>query len=61
MIHVAIAKALSNRSAAIAACKCAWCGEDARTFKDEISGKEYLISGFCQSCQDKTFGGGEDE
>ena len=24
-------------------------------FRDEMSKKEYTISGFCQSCQDKTF------
>lgn len=24
-------------------------------FRDEISKKEYTISGFCQTCQDKTF------
>lgn len=25
-------------------------------FKDELSKKEYAISGLCQSCQDDTFG-----
>ena len=25
-------------------------------FKDELSKKEYKISGLCQKCQDKTFG-----
>lgn len=25
-------------------------------FHDDFSAKEYLISGMCQSCQDKTFG-----
>jgi len=28
-------------------------------FKDELSRKEYAISGLCQACQDKTFEGGE--
>jgi uncharacterized CHY-type Zn-finger protein len=28
-------------------------------FKDELSRKEYTISGMCQVCQDKVFGGGE--
>lgn len=35
---------------------CAWCGEPATKFKDDLSRKEYTISGFCQECQDKTFG-----
>ena len=35
---------------------CTWCGEKVTGFKDEISLKEYNISGFCQECQDKTFG-----
>jgi hypothetical protein len=26
-------------------------------FKDELSVKEFHISGLCQQCQDKTFGG----
>jgi len=35
---------------------CSWCGCPATVFKDELSRKEYTISGFCQKCQDKTFG-----
>ena len=35
---------------------CAWCGKPAIEFKDDLSKKEYTISGFCQDCQDKTFG-----
>ena len=35
---------------------CTWCGEPAIEFKDELSRREYSISGFCQKCQDKTFG-----
>ena len=37
-------------------------GEDGKTavpyltFRDEISAKEYGISGMCQSCQDSVFG-----
>jgi hypothetical protein len=31
------------------------CGEIAAEFKDEISRKEYSISGLCQKCQDETF------
>lgn len=34
---------------------CTWCGKTAVKFRDELSRKEYSISGFCQKCQDKTF------
>lgn len=36
--------------------KCVICGGDASKFKDDLSRKEYTISGMCQKCQDKTFG-----
>lgn len=35
---------------------CVFCGGAADEFRDEISAREYRISGICQSCQDKTFG-----
>jgi len=35
--------------------KCVWCGGEAKEFKDEISKREYAISGLCQACQDRTF------
>ena len=35
---------------------CAWCKQPATEFKDELSVKEYKISGLCQKCQDETFG-----
>jgi len=35
--------------------KCACCREPIGKFKDEISVREYKISGICQTCQDKTF------
>jgi len=37
---------------------CVFCHEhvDVMDFKDKLSMKEYLISGLCQGCQDKTFG-----
>lgn len=34
---------------------CLWCGELATNFKDELSIKEFGISGLCQVCQDKSF------
>jgi hypothetical protein len=45
---------------AIEAGNCPFCKEpiDLRTFKDEMSRKEFSISGLCQACQDEFFGGG---
>lgn len=34
---------------------CVMCGSDANHFADELSRKEYGISGMCQTCQDKAF------
>jgi len=56
----AIDKALTSitgkdRPTEIKAQRCVTCGEPATTFKDEVSRKEYAISGMCQSCQDDTF------
>ena len=36
--------------------ECVWCNEHNLWFRDELSRKEYTISGICQDCQDKTFG-----
>lgn len=35
---------------------CAWCGKPFGPFRDDLSRKEAGISGFCQKCQDETFG-----
>ena len=36
---------------------CTWCKKEITTpFRDELSKREYNISGFCQRCQDETFG-----
>lgn len=32
------------------------CGGTARVFRDELSVKEYQMSGMCQNCQDSVFG-----
>ena len=37
--------------------KCPICNNDIGEFRDELSKKEYNISGMCQECQDKVFGG----
>lgn len=49
-----------DRVADIEANRCSWCHGPATAFRDALSEKEYTISGFCQICQDKTFGGGGD-
>lgn len=38
---------------------CPFCGEsvDGNKFRDDLSVKEFMISGLCQKCQDKTFDG----
>lgn len=37
--------------------KCVFCNKkiDIKDFENEISKKEYAITGVCQTCQDKTF------
>jgi len=43
---------------------CASCdntGIIATSFRDDVSRKEYAISGLCQSCQDDVFGVSDDE
>lgn len=39
--------------------KCVFCGDNAVHFRDEISRREFGISGMCQVCQDMVFGVGE--
>jgi len=53
-----LANRMAGRTATEAIAANAWCacGRPAATFRDAISGKEYLISGLCQKCQDKVFG-----
>ena len=38
--------------------KCPFCSKviDPKEFRDELSRKEYRISGLCQKCQDEIFG-----
>ena len=46
-----------DRKAIIENSKCVFCdvSVDEESFKDELSKKEYTISGMCQKCQDKVF------
>ena len=47
----------------IKAGKCPFCGEKINTddFKDDLSRREFEISGMCQKCQDDFFTGGLDD
>lgn len=58
--HQGIEQMLTNltgvsRKGAVAEGSCTTCKGEATSFKDEISRKEYTISGMCQSCQDSIF------
>lgn len=37
------------------------CGGPAERFNDDLSRKEYTISGLCQDCQNRIFGQGEED
>ena len=41
----------------IAKGQCPFCKQAIGEFRDALSRKEYSISGLCQKCQDKIFGG----
>jgi len=45
-----------SRQASIAGDLCVMCEGDATTFSDELSRREFTISGMCQTCQDSVFG-----
>ena len=45
-----------SQSEAQAASICVMCGHEVGNFRDELSAKEYKISGMCQNCQDEFFG-----
>tara|TARA_R110002153_G_scaffold200886_2_gene354204 strand:+ start:354 stop:611 length:258 start_codon:yes stop_codon:yes gene_type:complete len=50
-----------GRAASIARNTCTTCKGDASTFTDELSEKEFTISGMCQTCQDEIFTDPQDE
>ena len=52
---IALATTGRTRTESIQADLCVWCGKEAKVFKDELSRREYTISGMCQECQDKLF------
>ena len=40
--------------------RCPFCNEEKGPFRDELSRKEYEISGLCQKCQDDVYGGSDE-
>lgn len=44
-----------KQSDAIQSCTCVVCKYPATAFRDELSEREYKISGMCQKCQDEFF------
>tara|TARA_Y100000310_G_scaffold131800_1_gene130925 strand:+ start:225 stop:452 length:228 start_codon:yes stop_codon:yes gene_type:complete len=50
-----------SRIGAVAEASCVICKGEASSFRDEISKKEYTISGMCQVCQDSVFGTNEED
>tara|TARA_R110000824_G_scaffold350598_2_gene537532 strand:+ start:1617 stop:1832 length:216 start_codon:yes stop_codon:yes gene_type:complete len=49
------------RSTAFSQKLCVMCNGDASSFKNELSEKEYSLSGMCQKCQDGFFDQSEEE
>jgi len=45
-----------GRTTAIEKDTCVFCHKEATKFDNEISRREYQISGICQPCQNETFG-----
>ena len=45
-----------SRVGAVAEASCVTCKGEAKDFRDDLSVKEYTISGMCQDCQDSIFG-----
>tara|TARA_R100000008_G_scaffold40816_2_gene23459 strand:- start:2515 stop:2727 length:213 start_codon:yes stop_codon:yes gene_type:complete len=45
-----------DRKVSIEAATCTTCTGTATTFRDELSRKEFSISGMCQACQDAIYG-----
>jgi uncharacterized CHY-type Zn-finger protein len=41
--------------------RCVLCGKPATEFRDELSAREYEISGTCQACQDEVFAPEDDD
>ena len=53
--NLSISMGRQSRTGAIKTDTCVMCKKPAIEFKDELSKKEYTISGMCQECQDNIF------
>jgi len=47
-----------GRTTAITNDLCVSCAREVSNFRDDLSKREYVISGLCQLCQDEVFGAG---
>lgn len=56
----AIEELFPGTAKAIEEKRCPICTKPIGEFRDELSKKEYLISGMCQDCQDEVFKPNED-
>ena len=59
--QTAIANFGRSRTASMMQSTCVTCGKPANEFRDDLSRKEYGISGMCQACQDIVFADPEDK
>jgi len=59
-IVAAIEAVVPGAMATIKAGNCPLCHSKITKFRDELSKREYYISGMCQHCQDSIFGGYND-
>jgi len=55
-LEKAFAEMFPEEMANVASGKCPFCSKKITNFRNEISLKEYQISGLCQKCQDEVFG-----
>ena len=53
----ALASVFADQLKRLDQCLCPTCGKEVGEFRDDLSRKEFTISGMCQSCQDSMFGG----
>lgn len=58
-VHTKMGFGTMPRSKALEENKCQGCGKDALEFKNEVSRKEYLLTAWCQACQDAFWHGDE--
>jgi hypothetical protein len=56
LLYVQITGHSKGRRETIIINECVACGNEASKFHDDLSRKEYTISGRCQVCQDEMFG-----